>query len=468
MFILNAIAAFGNWFWGLPILIVIIGGGVYMTIRLGFVQFRHFGYAMSQTFGKMFKKTADGEISSFGAACAALASTIGASNIVGVPVAIAMGGPGAVFWIWLIALIGCATKWVEVALGVKYREKNEAGEWVGGPFYYLRGLGKKGSAMYKVGVFLGFFYAVGLMLELVPSIAAQCLSATDNLAVFGIPQHIAGIVIAALAIIITVGGFGRITKVMDLMVPIMAALYLVGALIVIIVNIGNLIPAIGSIFAYAFRPVAAAGGFAGSTVALCIRWGAARGVYSNEAGFGTAPAAHSSADVDHPIRQACWGIFEVTVDTLIVCTVTALAVLTTGAWQVEGVASGALAQYAFSTVFGGFGNYFVAISVFLFVFSTIVVLFYYGQRQAEFLFGVKFSKIWVWVYPAFMIVAAMGAELTLMYMVTDGMLGLIIIPNMIACVALVGQVKKLQDEYFNTPDQYYLADKAAKAAKKAK
>ena len=147
MFILNAIAAFGNWFWGLPILIVIIGGGVYMTIRLGFVQFRHFGYAMSQTFGKMFKKTADGEISSFGAACAALASTIGASNIVGVPVAIAMGGPGAVFWIWLIALIGCATKWVEVALGVKYREKNEAGEWVGGPFYYLSGLGKKGSAM---------------------------------------------------------------------------------------------------------------------------------------------------------------------------------------------------------------------------------------------------------------------------------------------------------------------------------
>jgi AGCS family alanine or glycine:cation symporter len=255
---------------------------------------------------------------------------------------------------------------------------------------------------------------------------------------------------------------------MDLLVPIMAALHIVGALIVIIANIGNLIPATGSIFAYAFRPVAAVGGFAGSTVALCIRWGAARGVYSNEAGFGTAPAAHSSADVDHPIRQACWGIFEVTVDTLVVCTVTALAVLTTGAWQVEGVQSGALAQYAFSSVFGGFGNYFVAICVFLFVFSTIVVLFYYGQRQAEFLFGVKFSKIWVWVYPVFMIVAAMGAELTLMYMVTDGFLGLIIIPNMIACVALVGQVKKLQDEYFNTPDQYYLADKAAKAAKKAK
>lgn len=468
MFILNAIAAFGNWFWGLPILILIIGGGIYLTIRLGFVQFRHFGYAMSQTFGKMFKKPKDGEISSFGAACAALASTIGASNIVGVPVAIAMGGPGAVFWIWIIALIGCATKWVEVALGVKYREKNEEGEWVGGPFYYLRGLGPKGSVLGKIGVFLGFFYAAGLMLEIVPSVATQCLSATDNLAVFGIPQNVAGIIIAVLAIIITVGGFGRITKVMDLMVPIMAALYIVGALIVIFANIGNLIPAIGSIFAYAFRPAAAAGGFVGSTVALCIRWGAARGVYSNESGFGTAPAAHSSADVDHPIRQACWGIFEVTVDTLIVCTITALAVLCTGAWQVEGVPSGALAQYAFSSVFGDFGNYFVAISVFLFVFSTAVVLFYYGQRQAEFLLGIKFSKIWVWVYPLVMILAALGAELTLMYMVTDGFLGLIIVPNMIACIALVGEVKKLQDEYFNTPDMYYLADKAAKAAKKAK
>ena len=460
MFILNAIAAFGNWFWGVPILILIIGGGIYITIRLGFVQFRHFGYAMSQTFGKMFKKNEEGKISSFGAACAALASTIGASNIVGVPVAIALGGPGAVFWIWLIALVGCATKWVEVSLGVKYREKNDAGEWVGGPFYYLRGLG-------AVGKVLGYIYAVGLMLELVPSIASQCLSATDNLQVFGIPQHIAGIILAVLALIIIVGGFGRITHVMDLMVPIMAALYIVGALIVIIVNIGNLLPAIGSIFAYAFRPVAAVGGFAGSTVALALRWGAARGVYSNEAGFGTAPAAHASADVDHPIRQACWGIFEVTVDTLVVCTVTALAVLCTGAWQAEGVATGAMAQYAFTSVFGSFGTYFVAICVFLFVLSTVIVIAFYGQKQAETLLGVKGAKIWFFVYPLMMIIAAMGAELTLMFMVTDGMLGLVIVPNMLACILLVGQVKKLQDEYFNTPDQYYLADKAAKAAAKA-
>ena len=172
MFILNAIAAFGNWFWGLPILFLIVGGGIYITFRLGFVQFRHFGYICSQTFGKMFAKTGDDEISSFSVACTALASSIGASNIVGVPVAIAMGGPGAIFWVWLIALIGCATKYTEVALGVKYREKNEDGEWVGGPFYYLRGLGG------GIGKFLGGFYAIGLMIELIPSLAAQGLSAT--------------------------------------------------------------------------------------------------------------------------------------------------------------------------------------------------------------------------------------------------------------------------------------------------
>lgn len=461
MAILNPIIAFGNWFWGVPILFLIVGGGLYMGLRIGFIQFRRFGYMMSQTFGKMFEKDPSKEISPFAAACTALASTIGASNIVGVPVAIALGGPGAVFWIWLIALIGCGTKYVEVALGVAYREKNEAGEWVGGPFYYCRGWGG------PVGKFFGYFYAVGLMIELIPSLASQTLSATDQFGIFGVPQLVSGIIIAALTVIIILGGFKRIANTMNILVPIMAAVYLVGALVVIIVNIGNLVPALGSIFAYAFAPHAAVGGFAGSTFALTLRWGAARGVYSNEAGFGTAPAAHSSADVDHPIRQACWGVFEVTVDTLVVCTTTALMVLATGVWTTTEYESGALAQAAFATVFGNFGNYFVAICVFLFVFSTLVSCVYYGQRQAEFLFGVKFSNVWKFIYPIFFIIAASGMDLTTMYMITDGMLGLIMIPNVITCIILVPQVKKLQDEYFNTPDKYFLADKAAKAAKKA-
>ena len=441
MFILNAIAAFGNWFWGIPILILVVGGGIFITIRLGFIQFKKFGYICSQTFGKMFAKREEGKMSSFTVACTALASTIGASNIVGVPVAIALGGPGAVFWIWLIALIGCATKYTEVALGVKYREKNEAGEWVGGPFYYLRGLG--GS----LGKFLGGFYAVGLMIELIPSLAAQALSATSQFAIFGLDQKIVGVIIGIFTILVVAGGLSRIGKVLDYMVPIMAVVYMVGAFIVIFANIGNLIPSIVSVFVYAFTPHAAVGGFAGSTIALALRWGAARGVYSNEAGFGTAPAAHSSADVDHPIRQACWGVFEVAVDTLIVCTTTALAVLTSGVWTSTKYESGALAQAAFNSVFGSFGDYFVAICVFLFVFSTIIACVYYGQRQAEFLFGIKFSLWWRWVYVVFMIVATTGIDLTMMYMITDGFLAAIMIPNMIGCVLLAGQVAELQREY---------------------
>ena len=461
MFILEAIAAFGNWFWGLPILFLVVGGGIYITIRLGFIQFRKFGYICTQTFGKMFAKTTDGEVSPFSAACAALASSIGASNIVGVPVAIAMGGPGAVFWIWLIALIGCATKYTEVALGVKYREKNELGEWVGGPFYYLRALGG------PVGKFLGGFYAIGLMIELIPSLASQALSATSQFAIFGVDQMVSGIIIAVLVVVCVAGGFSRVTKVMDLMVPIMAVVYILGAFVVIAINIGNLVPSLISVFVYAFTPHAAVGGFAGSTVALALRWGAARGVYSNEAGFGTAPNAHASSNADHPIRQATWGVFEVTVDTLIVCSVTALTILCSGVWTSEVYEQGALAQAAFNSVFGSFGDIFVAVCVFLFVFSTIVVCVIYGQRQAEFLFGVKFSLWWRWVYVIFMVVATTGIDLTMMYMITDGFLAAIMVPNMIGLVLLVPQVAELQKEFFNTPGKYYLADVEAKKAKKA-
>ncbi len=461
MFILEAIVSFGNWFWGLPILFLIVGGGVFITIRLGFIQFRKFGYICGQTFGKMFAKVEEGQVSPFSAACAALASSIGASNIVGVPAAIVMGGPGAVFWIWLIALIGCATKYAEIAIAIKYRERNAEGEWVGGPFYYLRALGG------PVGKFMGGFYALGLMIELVPSLCAQALSATEQFIILGVPQYISGIVVALLVTVVIAGGVQRVTKVTDIVVPVMAVVYMLGALIIIIMNIGNLIPAIGSVFVYAFTPHAAVGGFAGSTVAMALRWGAARGVYSNEAGFGTAPTAHASAEVDHPIRQAVWGVFEVTVDTLLVCTVTALMVLSTGMWTTSEYATGAIAQAAFHNAFGTFGDYFVAISVFLFVFSTLVACAFYGWRQAEFVFGVTFSKIWRYVYPIGMVAATSGIDLTMMYMITDGFLALIMIPNMIGCILLAGQVAELQKEYFNTPGKYYLADKEAKKAKKA-
>ena len=461
MFILEAIAAFGNWFWGLPILFLIVGGGIYITIRLGFVQFRKFGYICSQTFGKMFSKAGEGEVSSFSAACGALASSIGASNIVGVPAAVVMGGPGAVFWIWLIALIGCGTKYCEIALAIKYREKNEAGEWVGGAAYYLRALGG------GIGKFLGGWYAIGLMIELIPSLCTQALSATSQFIILGVDQKISGAILGILVAVIIAGGVNRVLKITDIMVPVMAILYMAGALVIIIMNASQILPALGSIFVYAFTPHAAIGGFAGSTIALALRWGAARGVYSNEAGFGTAPTAHASATVDHPIRQAVWGVFEVTVDTLIVCTVTALLTLTTGMWTTTEYETGAIAQAAFHNAFGTFGDYFVAICVFLFVFSTIVVSAFYGWRQAEFLFGVKFSKVWRYVYPVAMVLATSGIDLTMMYMITDGFLAAIMTPNMIGLIIMVPQVAKLQKEYFNTPGKYYLADKEAKKAKKA-
>ena len=461
MFILEAIAAFGNWFWGLPILFLIVGGGIYITIRLGFVQFRKFGYICSQTFGKMFAKAGDGEVSSFSAACGALASSIGASNIVGVPAAVVMGGPGAVFWIWLIALIGCGTKYCEIALAIKYREKNEAGEWVGGAAYYLRALGG------GIGKFLGGWYAIGLMIELIPSLCTQALSATSQFIILGVDQKISGAILGILVAVIIAGGVNRVLKITDIMVPVMAILYMAGALVIIIMNAGQILPALGSIFVYAFTPHAAIGGFAGSTIALALRWGAARGVYSNEAGFGTAPTAHATASVDHPIRQACWGVFEVTVDTLIVCTVTALLTLTTGMWTTSEYGTGAIAQAAFHNAFGTFGDYFVAISVFLFVFSTLIACCMYGWKQAEYMFGLKAAKVWRYIYPLFMAIAASGLDLTMMYMVTDGFLAAIMTPNMIGLIIMVPQVAKLQKEYFNTPGKYYLADKEAKKAKKA-
>ena len=465
MFIVDLLVSFANWLWGLPVLVIIIGGGLYVSVRIGFVQITRFGYIAPQTFGKMFGKVEKGEISPFSAAVAALASTIGASNIVGVPVAIALGGPGAVFWMWIIALIGAGTKFVEVSLGVMYREKNEEGKWVGGPYYYCKkGLGG------KIGAFLGIFYAFFLMIELIPSIATQAASATAQVVSLGMNQTVVGVVIAILVSIVCIGGITRIAKVTDILVPFMASLYLVGALIIIIMHIENLPGAFGSIFQYAFAPKSAFGGFAGSTIALALRWGAARGVYSNEAGLGTAPMAHSTATTDHPIRQAMWGVFEVTVDTLIVCTCTGLAILTSGVWSAPGASenTGALAQSAFTTVFGSAGNIFVAICVFLFVLSTIIVVVFYGERQAEFLFGLKFSKIWRWVYLAATVVGGLGINIATLYALTDFFLGMIIFPNMIAVIVLAPKVKEKMDEFFNTPGKYYLADKEAKKNKAIK
>lgn len=462
--IIDVLVACSNWFWGLPIIILIVGGGLYMSIRLGFPQITKIGYICSQTFGKMFAKAEKGKISPFAAACSALGASIGASNIVGVPVAIALGGPGAIFWMWIIALVGCCTKYVEIALCMKHREKNDKGEWVGGSFSYVKELfgGKKAGR--AIAVFTAFF----TLIAGIPSIATQTLSASAQVSVFGINGTVFGIIVAAVVALIIFGGIKRIAAVMEKAVPVMALIYLLGVLIILVLNAGEILPSLGSIFKYAFAPHAAVGGFAGSTIALAIRWGSARGVYSNEAGFGSAPSAHAAAEVDHPIRQAVWGVFEVGVDTIIVCTATALAVLTTGVWTDPSVEAGALGQAAFHTVFGAAGDYFVAICVLLFVITTITVVIFYDERQCEFLFKTsKAGFVWRFIAIATMIIVTFGMELTVMYQLTDFFTALFIIPNMIAVIWLVPQVVELQKEYFNTPGKYYLADVEEKKAKKA-
>ncbi len=463
--IIDFLVACANWFWGLPIVILIVGGGFYLSLRLGFPQISKLGYICSQTFGKMFVRAEEGKISPFAAACSALGASIGASNIVGVPVAIALGGPGAIFWMWIVALVGCCTKYVEIALCMKHRTKNEKGEWVGGSFSYVKELfgGKKAGK--AIAIFCAFF----TMIAGIPSIAAQTLSATSQVAVFGANGTVFGIIIAAVIALIIFGGIKRIAAVMEKAVPIMAAIYLLGVLIILVLNAGEILPALGSIVTSAFTGHAAIGGFTGSTIAMAIRWGAARGVYSNEAGFGSAPSAHAAADVDHPIRQAVWGVFEVAVDTIIVCTATALSVLVTGVWTDPAVEAGALGQAAFHTVFGVAGDYFVAICVLLFVITTITVVIFYDERQAEFLFKTtKAGVAWRFIAIATMIIVTFGMELTIMYQLMDFFSALFIIPNMIAVIFLVPQVVELQKEFFNTPGKYYLADVEAKKAAKNK
>lgn len=446
----NVVVNFSNWLWGIPMLIIIVGGSLILSVSLGFFQFRYFPFMMKETFGKMFKKQeikGEGTITPFQAATAALASTIGAANIVGVPVAIAFGGPGAVFWMWVVALIGSATKFSEIALGIKYREKNELGEYVGGPMYYLdKGLNSK---------FMGGLFAFCLMLEIIPSIATQSASAVQTAATIGIPNLAGGIIIAILVGAVAYGGIKRIAQVTEKLVPIMALLFSVGALIVILANIKNLPLAIGLIFKHAFTPAAAKGGFLGATIAQALRWGTARGVYSNEAGMGTAPIAHVTAITDHPVRQAIWGIFEIVADTLIVCTITALLVLTTGMHETVPASEAAtMPALAFQQLLGEkLGGGIVTICIFLFVLSTILVIVYYGEKQAEYLFGLKFSKVMRFVYIVAIFLGAYGG-IEFLYNFLDILLAAVIIPNMIGLVILRKEVVELKDDFFNNPEFY--------------
>ena len=430
-----------NIVWGPPILILIVGSGLYLSIKTGFFSITKLGYILKNTFLKMFSKEqkGEGEVTAFQAVATALAATVGTGNIAGVATAIALGGPGAVFWMWFAAIVGMTTKFAEVVLAVHFREKTEDGRFVGGPMYYIeKGLGWKWMAV--------LFAAFGTLASF--GIGNMTQSNSVALAVqgsFNIPPLATGIVLAVITGLVIVGGIKRIGAFTEKLVPFMAAIYIIGGLVILFTNIGAIPAAFALIFKEAFTGTAAVGGFVGSTMMLAIRYGVARGVFTNEAGLGSAPIAHAAATTDHPVRQGLWGVFEVFVDTLVICSLTALVIITTGAWQ-SGESGAVLTTLAFNTALPG-GGIIVTVGLMLFAYSTILGWEYYGERCLEYLAGTKpilaFRIIWV----IFVVIGAIGG-LEFIWSLADTLNGLMAIPNLVGVLFLSGTVFKLTKEFF--------------------
>lgn len=436
-----------NLVWGWPFLILIVGTGIYLTFRTKFFSFTKFGYVLKQTFLKIFVKeqVGEGEVTAFQAVSTALAATVGTGNIAGVGTAIAIGGPGAVFWMWLAAIFGMATKYGEVLLAVEYREKTEDGRFIGGPMYYL----EKGANMKWLAVLFAVFgaaatFGIGNMVQ--SNSVADSLNTT-----FGIDPLITGIVLAGLVSLVIVGGIKKIGQVTEIIVPFMAAIYIIGGLIVIIVNIQQLPDAIGLIFSEAFTGTAAVGGFAGSTLAMSVRFGVARGVFTNEAGLGSAPIAHAAATTDHPARQGLWGIFEVFADTIVICTITALVIVMTGAWD-TGLDGAALTTSAFDEGLA-FGGYIVTFGLIFFAFSTLIGWSYYGERCMEYLFGPKSIIVYRFIFIPLIVVGAVGG-LRAIWALADTLNGLMALPNLIGLLILSPVIVKSTKNYFGKDGIY--------------
>lgn len=430
--------------WGPIMLVLLVGTGVYLTIRTNFMSFRKLGYILKNTLFKIFDKdtTGEGEITSFQAVATALAATVGTGNIAGVATAIAIGGPGAIFWMWLSALFGMATKFAEVVLSIEYREKTEDGRFVGGPMYYIaKGLNAKWLA-YIFAIFAAMAaFGIGNMVQ------SNSVAASLEVS-FGINKWVTGFVLAGLAALVMFGGLKRIASVTETLVPIMAGFYILGGIFILIKNFSSIPAAFGLIFRSAFSGTAAAGGFVGSTMALAARMGVARGVFSNEAGLGSAPIAHAAATTDHPVRQGLWGVFEVFMDTLVICTITALLIIVTGAWN-TGETGAALTTMAFDISIPVIGGYIVSIGILLFAFSTLLSWSYYGERSAEFIFGPKVIVPYRIIWIPFIVVGAVGGLETL-WNVADTLNGLMAIPNLIGILGLGGVVVKLTRDFFET------------------
>lgn len=443
-----------SFIWGVPAMICIIGVGILLTVRTRCIQVRKFGVAMKNTIGKIFDKTQarDGSMSPFQAVCTALAGTVGTGNIAGVAGAIALGGPGAIFWMWCSAFLGMCTKFSEVTLAIHFREKNKNGEYVGGPMYYIKnGLSKKWH-------FLAVFYAVFGVLTVfgtgnatqVNTIVSSVNTALMNFNILkGEPNSnvnlIFGIFIAALVAMVLLGGIKRIGQVSEKLVPFMAVLYVILALGVIILNIQRIPGVFAQIVSGAFTPRAATGGIIGSMF-LSMKKGVSRGIFSNEAGLGTGSIAHACADTDNAVHQGMFGIFEVFMDTIVICTLTGLVILLAAPNISYGQAAGAeLTISGFTATYGGWVSILTAIAMCCFAFSTIIGWGLYGSRCIEFLGGEKFVRPFLVVYSFVSIVGA-TMNLGLLWDISDTFNGLMAVPNLIALLMLSGHVKKLAIE----------------------
>ena len=437
--------------WGAPAMICIIGVGILLSIRTDFFQFRKFGYAMKATLGKIFSKedAGHGAITPFQAVCTALSATVGTGNIAGVAGAIAIGGPGAVFWMWISALLGMCTKFAEVTLAVHYRERNAQGDWVGGPMYYIKnGLSKKWHflatlyALFAVITVFGTGNATQVN-TIVASVNTALLSFNlIDASATGTVALIIGIVVSIIVALVLLGGVKRIGKVAEKLVPFMALLYVVLGIGVIILNIERIPAVMEAIFVGAFNPEAFTGGVVGSMF-LCMQKGVGRGIFSNEAGLGTGSIAHASSEESNPVEQGVFGIFEVFADTIIICTLTALTVLLSGTPITYGVAAGAeLTISGFIATYGNWVTIFTAVAMCCFAFSTILGWGLYGARALEYLSSDKLIKPFMIAYS---LVAIVGAtmDLGLMWSIADTCNGIMAIPNLIALFLLSGKVVEL-------------------------
>lgn len=445
-----------DFIWGVPAMVCIIGVGFYLSCRTGFLQIRKFSYAIQTTIGRMFRKrnASDGALTPFQAVCTALAATVGTGNIAGVAGAIAIGGPGAVFWMWVSAVLGMCTKFAEVTLAVYYRETNKEGDLVGGPMYYIKnGLGKNWqflavlfSAFGVLTVFgTGNATQVNTITTAVNSALLSCGLISEG--AVKTSNLIQGIIIAALVALILLGGVKRIGQVTEKLVPFMALLYIVLSVGIILFRIQALPSVIQAIFEGAFKPAAVTGGAVGSLF-MSMKKGVSRGIFSNEAGLGTGSIAHACADTRKPIKQGMFGIFEVFTDTIVICTLTALVILCSQVPVGYGQAAGAeLTIQGFISVYGNWVSVFTAVAMCCFAFSTILGWGLYGARCIEFLFSEKVIKPFMVAYSLVAILGA-TADLGLMWNIAETFNGLMAIPNLIALFLLSGTVVKLTKEYF--------------------